>query len=114
MPSYLNYRDVAAVITAGKALETAGTTLYSQAMSKALALGGREEAVITRADDFGKKFWSNSYNKDNRNGELRVSGVDLAEEARKMGGDIVTAANQILWLDALAGAAILPGSSHKG
>jgi hypothetical protein len=113
MPSYLNYRDVAAVIQAGAAIEMAGNTLYSAAMSKALELGGKERSVITQRDDYGRTFWTGTYNKDNFNGELRVGGVDIAEEARKAGKSVVKAANEVLWLDALAGAAILPESMHR-
>ena len=106
MPNYISFRDVAAVLAAGGKLEAAGATLYSGVMADALNLKSREKTVLASRDSYGGPFWENTYGAKDRNNEILLESSRVATDARVMGQDVVKAVTELVWYDALAGAAI--------
>lgn len=110
MPSYVSIRDLSAVISAGNALAAAGGKLWSNVDPGATALGGREVQVLGSRDVYGEPFWTGTYAKDGRNSTIYARARELSIQAEGMGKNVVKSANEIIWMDALAGAAMFPSS----
>jgi hypothetical protein len=112
MPSFINFRDVATVLTAGNALSSAGTNLQSRVGPSVTALRGGETKAITQGDDYGKSFWNDTYTKDDRKETIYKGAAETAKAANELGPNVVQAATQLLWLDALAGQAMGSGTGQ--
>jgi hypothetical protein len=106
MPSYVKFRDVAEVMLAGGEMEAAGNLLKSNAEQKIENLKNRETAVLGRKDSYSTDFWKQAYAAKDRHTEIYTEATDLATKISLIGTDVVKAARQIVWSDAVNGAAM--------
>ena len=114
MASYLRYGDIAAVITAGNQLTTLGGTLNGQVTAQVGALRGKQQATIKGGDSYSTDFLA-GYRKPhegvNRDEGIFTGAAQVAEHASKIGQAVVLSATEVLYVDALNGAAMLRASS---
>ncbi len=107
MASYISFRDVGAVLTAGGGLAAAGTDLGSGVPVRVSSIRTGEQTAVTSRDQYGQTFWSNSYNANDRNNQLLNGAADVAKAANDIGPNVLTAVRQLVWVDAVHGAALL-------
>ena len=119
MPSYVKFRDFAAVMAAGNALAGAGADLFTS-MSHIAGAGGLitlgELNALAGRDDYANTFRTKVYTKDGRNTKLRENAMNTASHANQIGQAVVQAVRELLWVDAVHGAAMLAqsgGSNNK-
>jgi hypothetical protein len=112
MVSYVKFRDVAAVITAGNQLTTAGTSLAGRVgvgPAACQTIKSRAAATLTGSDDYAKAF-SEVYHKETESGPrdvvLETSAGDIAQHAAEIGPKVVQVATEMLYVDAVNGAAM--------
>jgi hypothetical protein len=115
MPSYLRYGDIAAVIGAGNQLAVLGTALDNDVRSQVEALRGKRAETIKGGDSYSTDFLA-GYQKPGDDGLARDEAIFtnatlLAEHANKIGQAVVQAATELLYVDALNGAAMLRASN---
>ena len=115
MPSYLRYNDIAAVISSGNQLATAGENLQRQVGSQVEELRRVQRATIKGGDSYSTDFLE-GYRKAGEDGMARDEGIFsnarlLAEHAAKIGPAVVQAATEVLYVDALNGAAMVRASN---
>ena len=103
MGSYLNFRDLGSVFTAGSQLQAAGATAETSVTTAGSELVCRE-GVFCKTDSYSEPFWSETYAAKDRNTEIYKASKYWAGVAKEMGADVVKAATRIVWQDALAGA----------
>lgn len=112
MTSFINFRDVSNVLTAGSGLQSAGSALHSAVSGDASSLETRGNTVFTKKDGYSQGFWNDTYAPvvsgvqacEPRHLDLVHQGTAWADRAKTMGADVVTAANRIVWQDAIAAA----------
>lgn len=110
MPSYVSIRDMSAVIAAGNALAAEGAALYGKVEPGANALAAGEPVALGSMDSYGEPFWNGTYSKDGRNSIIYARSREMAIQAEGMGNNVVKSAHEIIWMDALAAAAMFPSS----
>jgi hypothetical protein len=115
MPSYLRYGDVAAVIGAGNRLAMLGTALDTDVRRQVADLRTRQREIIKGGDSYSTDFLA-GYQKPGEDGRARDEAIfgnatRLAEHASKIGPAVVQAATELLYVDALNGAAMLRASN---
>jgi len=115
MPSYLRYGDIAAVIGAGNQLATAGTNLKTRIDSAVEDLRQKQGQTIKGGDSYSNDFLA-GYHKAGPDGLTRDEGIFtnaklMAEHAANIGPAVVTAATEVLYVDALNGAAMIRASN---
>jgi hypothetical protein len=108
MPSYVAFRDMSSVFTAGVGFIDAGNHLKQAATTGESSLRGRKGQVFTGGDDYSKDFLKGVYDKDDRVENIFESGNALLENTFNLGPDVIHAAKVLLWTDAVNGAAMYP------
>jgi hypothetical protein len=117
MPSYVKFRDFAAVLSAGNGLMAAGGDLFSTVRSIA-GTGGLltqgELHALAGQDDYANDFRSGVYTYQGRNTVLRDNAMNTGSHANQIGQAVVKAVREMLWVDAVNGAAMMGhGGSAK-
>jgi hypothetical protein len=113
MPSYIKFRDVSAVITAGQHLASAGQALENEVGTITADLSNFEDQVLRGTDNYSRDFLRD-YNKEIETEEgpkpvnevLRTNSWKIAVNAHQLGDNVVQAAKGYLWVDAVNGAAM--------
>jgi hypothetical protein len=111
MPSYVAFRDMSSVFTAGHGFAQAGMTLGAAAKGGREWLESRKKEVIKGTDGYSEGFLTGVYEKDDRVGKLFAQGDELLEHTSKLGPDVILAAKRLLWTDAVHGANMYPSSA---
>lgn len=108
MPSYVAFRDMSSVFTAGNGFIEAGNTLVGALDAGETHLRDRKGAVIRGTDGYSEDFLKGVYDKDKRVEEIFESGKALKKNTSELGPDLIHAAKTLLWTDAVNGAAMYP------
>jgi len=110
VPSYVKFRDMSAVITAGQQLASAGEALNTDVTRITTDIANLENQVLKGTDDYSREFLR-EYRAATEQGPtvneaIRTNAVKVAQGARDIGNNVVTAAKGYLWVDAVNGAAM--------
>lgn len=114
MPNYVRLRDFAAVMAAGNALTSAGADLFASVKTYAGpggAITQGELHALRGHDDYANDFRGKVYTAHNRNTLLRDGSMNVASHANQIGPAVLTAVREVLWVDAVNGAAMLRNAS---
>jgi hypothetical protein len=113
MASYVKFRDVSGAVSAGQQLASAGESLQSTVRGVTHELAEYENQVLRGTDDYSREFlreYRSAVDTDDGpstfNVVLRSNSLKVADGAVEIGNNVVKAAKEYLWVDAVNGAAM--------